>query len=168
MTKAEVKATAEVIDNAEDLMQEAKRFMKEPSEYGEEVRLLGYRIETLRSAASSARAIRYDRERVQGGMPYGMADMVLDLIDMESEFDNVRCWYKIINNDVKKLLYKALDKQSADVWFECYVKGYSRSAVAFRHGITKRQVQWLLEKKQNVVAVLLAINEWREGVEYYD
>lgn len=152
---------------AEDLMQDTKDWLAEPSRYSTEVCRLGYKVSSLRASAIGG-AIRYDKDRVQGGQPYCLDDRVIDILETEEEYEHAKAWYTIILNDTKKLLDRALDKESAKVWYECMVRGYSREVAASKLGLSKRRVQWLLEKKQNIVSVLIAFSQWRDGVEYYN
>ena len=106
---------------------------------------------------------------IEGAAEGSNADLLLGMREFLREPQ--RCdsepWRTVLLTDVRRLLKHALDETAAAVWYDYYAKGMDVNEVSRDVGISSRKVQWHLERRQNVINVLVAYETWMAGVEYY-
>ena len=118
--------------------------------------------EVLAIPDDEMRAIVAAAEGRNADLLVGMREFLREPQRCESE-----PWRTVLLSDVRRLLEHALDETAAAVWFDYYAKGMGVNEVSRDVGISSRKVQWNMERRQNVINVLVAYETWMAGVEYY-
>ena len=150
-----------------ELIEQAEQFKEGIGETYQQYMNLYWKVEELRCKACGVGAIRYDKDRVSGGVPYTMADRVMDLIEVEKDLDHARMAYIIELNNFQQMMYLAeLPVQTIAIWTKRYVQRKSIGQCAREMRINKWRAQYELEKEQYNRAFALVANEIVTNAEY--
>lgn len=157
-------------------------FMNAPGRAWLEVRAARFDLERAQANAEGVNSIRYDKDKVKGGSPRGMADNVESVLEAETKMATAMARYNCAALSLKHILERAralsvFDETQAQLWWQYYRRGcgsVSLQKLANANGLTKRRVQYLLKDWRAVGAFRWAVEsvlgdiDWSELDEFLD
>lgn len=144
---------------ADDLMYQASLEKYAPREALKKVERLTEKLYTMRARATSAGAIRYDKERVQGGQPYTLGDQVLDIIEVEEQLQKARMVYALtLGGFIQIMDWAGFDTTTKKIWVDHYVYNKSLQQIGNSIRESKWKVRWAIERRANQTDFCIALD----------
>lgn len=151
----------------DELLHQANTEKHDAGEARKEMLRLSEKLLVMRARAEGVGAVRYDKDRVSGGLPYTVAEQVADIIEVEQELNQARMVFQLALQSFINLMYDAgFNDITVRVWVLRYVYENSIGGIAFLMRMPKWKVQYELERVSNNRDFCLALEKIIENANY--